>query len=178
MTVDTIFLTETTTSLNEVTVVAERIKGKEMVDRTVYAVPPAMAKASNTGYDLLKKIPQVNVDFQNNITLNGSSNFIIQVDGRQRDREYLAKLLPSDIQSIEIISNPSGKYEGNIDGVINIILKKEARYGMSGNASLTTKPFNKPTTSASGSLDYSAGKISFYVTGLTFVQNLEHQFME
>ena len=170
--VDTIFLTETTTSLNEVTVVAERIKGKEMVDRTVYTVPPAMAKASSTGYDLLKKIPQVNVDFQNNITLNGSSNFIIQVDGRQRDREYLAKLLPSDIQSIEIISNPSGKYEGNIDGVINIILKKEARYGMNGNASLTTKPFNKPTTSASGSLDYSAGKISFYVTGLTFVQNL------
>ena len=172
VTVDTIFLTETTTSLSEVSVVAERIKGKEMVDRTVYAVPPAMAKASNTGYDLLKKIPQVNVDFQNNITINGSSNFIIQVDGRQRDREYLAKLLPSDIQSIEIISNPSGKYEGNIDGVINIILKKEARYGMSGNASLTTKPFNKPTTAASGSLDYSAGKISFYVTGLTFVQNL------
>ncbi len=171
--VDTIFLSATTTSLGEVTVVAERMKGKEMVDRTVYAVPPVMAKASNTGYDLLKKIPQVNVDFQNNITLNGSSNFIIQVDGRQRDREYLAKLLPSDIATIEIISNPSGKYEGNIDGVINIILKKEARYGMSGNASLTAKPFNKPTTSASGSLDYSAGKITFYLTGLTFIQNLD-----
>ncbi len=171
--VDTIFLAETTTSLNEVTVVGERLKGKEMVDRTVYAIPSVMAKASNTGYDLLKKIPQVNVDFQNNITLNGSSNFIIQVDGRQRDREYLAKLLPSEIESIEIISNPSGKYEGNIDGVINIILKKEARYGMSGNVALTVKPFNKVTTSGSGSLDYSAGKITFYVTGFTFIQNLE-----
>jgi outer membrane receptor protein involved in Fe transport len=170
--VDTIFLSETTTSLDEVTVVAERIKGREMVDRTVYAVPQVMAKASNTGYDLLKKIPQVNVDFQNNITLNGSSNFIIQVDGRQRDREYLARLLPTDIETIEVISNPSGKYEGNIDGVLNIILKKEARYGMGGNVSLTTKPFNKPTTSASGSLDYSAGKITFYLTGLAFVQNL------
>jgi hypothetical protein len=171
--VDTIFLAETTTSLNEVTVVGERLKGKEMVDRTIYSIPPVMAKASTTGYDLLKKIPQVNVDFQNNITLNGSSNFIIQVDGRQRDREYLAKLLPSDIESIEIISNPSGKYEGNIDGVLNIILKKEARYGMSGNASLTVKPFNKVTTSGSGSLDYSAGKITFYVTGFTFIQNLQ-----
>jgi outer membrane receptor protein involved in Fe transport len=171
--VDTIFLAEATTSLNEVTVVGERLKGKELVDRTVYAIPPVMAKASSTGYDLLKKIPQVNVDFQNNITLNGSSNFIIQVDGRQRDREYLAKLLPSDIETVEIISNPSAKYEGNIDGVINIILKKEARYGMSGNASLTVKPFNKVTTSGSGSLDYSAGKITFYVTGFTFIQNLE-----
>jgi hypothetical protein len=171
--VDTIFLTETTTSLEEVTVVGERLKGKEMVDRTVYSIPPVMAKASNTGYDLLKKIPQVNVDFQNNITLNGSSNFIIQVDGKQRDREYLAKLLPADIESIEIISNPSSRYEGNIDGVINIKLKKEARYGMSGNASLSVKPFNKLTASGSGSLDYSAGKITFYVTGFSFLQNLK-----
>lgn len=171
--VDTIYLTETTTSLGEVTVVGERLKGKEMVDRTVYSIPGVIAKTSTNGYEILKKIPQVNVDFQNNITLNGSSNFIIQVDGRQRDREFLAKLLPSDIESIEIISNPSGKYEGNIDGVINIILKKEARYGMNGNVTLTMKPFNKPTTSVSGSLDYSIGKITFYVTGFSFLQKLD-----
>jgi len=171
--VDTIFLSETTASLNEVTVVGERLKGKEMVDRTVYSIPPLIAKSSNNGYDILKKIPQVNVDFQNNVTLNGSSNFIIQVDGRQRDKEFLAKLLPSDIQSIEIISNPSGKYEGNIDGVINIILKKEARYGMNGNASLSVKPFHKPTTQATGSLDYSMGKITFYVTGFYVLQKLD-----
>jgi outer membrane receptor protein involved in Fe transport len=173
ITVDTIFLAETTATLNEVTVVGERLKGKEMVDRTVYAIPAVIAKTSSNGYDILKKIPQVNVDFQNNITLNGSSNFIIQVDGRQRDREYLAKLLPSDIESIEIVSNPSGKYEGNIDGVINIILKKEARYGINGNGSISIKPFNKPTTSASGSLDYALGKITFYVTAFTFSQNLD-----
>ncbi len=170
---DTIFLSEATASLNEVTVTAERLKGKEMVDRTVYAIPSVIAKASNNGYDILKKIPQVNVDFQNNITLNGSANFIIQVDGRQRDREFLAKLLPSDIESIEIISNPSGKYEGNVDGVINIILKKEARYGINGNVSLTDKPFNKPTYSLSGSLDYALGKITFYVTAFTFGQKLD-----
>jgi hypothetical protein len=170
--VDTIYLAEIITSLKEVTVSAERIKGKEMVDRTVYAIPEVIAKSSTNGYDILKKIPQVNVDFQNNITLNGSSNFIIQVDGRQRDRDYLNKLLPSDIQSIEIISNPSGKYEGNIDGVINIILKKEARYGMNGNAGLNFKPINKPTVQATGSLDYSMGKITFYITGFSFLQKL------
>lgn len=170
--VDTIFLSETTTSLNEVTVVAERLKGKEMVDRTVYTIPQVVAKSSNNGYDVLKKIPQVNVDFQNNVTLNGSSNFIIQVDGRQRDKEFLAKLLPSDIESVEVISNPSGKYEGNIDGVINIILKKEARYGMNGNVGLNIKPFNKPTTTATGSVDYAMGKITFYVTGYIVSQKL------
>jgi outer membrane receptor protein involved in Fe transport len=173
VTADTIFLGEITTSLNEVTVVGERLKGKELVDRTVYAVPPVVAKASTNGYEVLKKIPQVNVDFQNNITLNGSSNFIIQVDGRQRDKEFLAKLQPGDIQSIEIISNPSGKYEGNIDGVINVILKKEARYGLNGNLGYNIKPFNKVTSIATGSLDYAMGKITFYATAFTFSQGLD-----
>ncbi|MFZ0280574.1 MAG: outer membrane beta-barrel family protein [Bacteroidales bacterium] len=170
--VDTIFLNETTASLNEVTVVAERLKGKEMVDRTVYAIPSVVSKSTSNGYDLLKKIPQVNVDFQNNVTLNGSSNFIIQVDGRQRDKEFLARIIPSDIQTIEIISNPSGKYEGNIDGVISIILKKEARYGMNGNVGLNIKPFNKVTSQVTGSLDYALGKITFYVTALNISQSL------
>jgi hypothetical protein len=170
--VDTIFLTDVTTSLGEVAVVAERLKGKEMVDRTVYSIPEVVSKSSSNGYDLLKKIPQVNVDFQNNITLNGSSNFIIQVDGRQRDREFLAKLLPSDIQTVEIITNPSGRYEGNIDGVINIVLKKEARYGMNGNIALSVKPFHKVTSATQGSLDYSVGKATFYVTGTYITQGL------
>ena len=170
--VDTIFLAEITTALSEVTVVGERLKGEEMVDRTVYKIPQIVSKASSNGYDLLKKIPQVNVDFQNNITLNGSSNFIIQVDGRLRDREFLARILPSDIQSIEIISNPSGKYEGNIDGVINIVLRKEARYGMNGNIALTLKPFHKVTSATQGSIDYSVGKATFYVTGTFTTQAL------
>jgi len=171
--VDTIYLTETTASLNEVTVVGERLKGKEMVDRTVYAIPSVVSKSASNGYELLKKIPQVNVDFQNNVTLNGSSNFIIQVDGRQRDKEYLARILPSDIETIEIISNPSGKYEGNIDGVLSIILKKEARYGMNGNVGINIKPFNKITRQETGSLDYALGKITFYVTAMNVSQSLD-----
>jgi hypothetical protein len=170
--VDTILLTEITTEMGEITVFGERLKGKEMVDRTVYAIPEVVSKSSSNGYDILKKIPQVNVDFQNNITLNGSSNFIILVDGRQRDKEYLARLLPTDIQNIEIISNPSGKYEGNIDGVLSIILKKEARYGMSGNIGVSIKPFHKVTSAASGSIDYSMGKVTFYITALSITQGL------
>jgi hypothetical protein len=169
---DTIFLAQESKKLAEVTVVAERLQGKELVDRTVYTVPAEIAKTAANGYDLLKKIPQVQVDFQNNITMNGSSNFIIQVDGKQRDKEFLAKLQPSDIESIEIINNPSGKYEGNIDGVINIVLKKEARFGLSGSVSAILKPFNKPTAIASGSIDYGMGKISFYFTGFSFSQSL------
>lgn len=170
--VDTIFLYEVTATLEEITVTAERLKGKEMVDRTVYSIPEVVGKSATNGYDLLKKIPQVTVDFQNNVTLNGSTNFIIQVDGRQRDREFLARLLPSDIQSVEIINNPGGKYEGNIDGVINIILKKEARYGMNGNIVEALKPIGKITNVTQGSIDYTAGRITFYATGSYIGQSL------
>ncbi|MDF1560232.1 MAG: TonB-dependent receptor [Bacteroidales bacterium] len=171
--VDTIFLSETTATIGEIMVVGERLKGKEMVDRTSYAIPAAVSQTATNGYDLLKKIPQVNVDFQNNVTLNGSSNFIIQVDGRQRDKEYLARILPSDIETIEIITNPSGKYEGNIDGVISVILKKEARYGVNGNIGANVKPFNKLTSQVTGSLDYSMGKITFYITAINIYQALD-----
>jgi hypothetical protein len=172
ITADTIFLYEATHQIEEAVITGERLKGQELVDRTVYSVPEEIAKTSHNGYDILKKIPQVQVDFQNNVTLNGSSNFIIQIDGKQRDKEFLARLLPSDIQSIEIISNPSGKYEGNIDGVINIILKKEARYGMNGSMALYVKPFRKPTAVVNGSLDYGLGNITFYVTVFSILQKL------
>ena len=171
--VDTIFMSETTATIGEIMVVGERLKGKEMVDRTSYAIPAVVSQTATNGYDLLKKIPQVNVDYQNNVTLNGSSNFIIQVDGRQRDKEYLARILPSDIETIEIITNPSGKYEGNIDGVISVILKKEARYGVNGNVGANVKPFNKLTSQVTGSIDYSLGKITFYLTALNIYQALD-----
>jgi outer membrane receptor protein involved in Fe transport len=170
--VDTKLISEISKQIEQVVVNGDKIKGKEMVDRTVFAIPAAVAKTSSNGYDVLKKIPSVQVDFQNNITLNGSGNFIIQVDGKQRDKEFLSKLEPTDIESIEIINNPSGKYEGTIDGVINVILKKEARYGMNGNIDFSARPAKKPSVMGSGSLEYSMGKISFYVSAFSFNQEL------
>lgn len=172
--VDTIYLSPASKQLGEVKVTGERITGKELVDRTVYSIPPEIAKTSVNGYEILRKIPGIQVDFNNNITLNGKSNFIIQVDGKQRDKEYLARLLPSDIQSIEVINNPSGKYEGTIDGVINIILKKEARIGMNGNFSGMIRAAKKPTGYGAGSLEYGFGKISIYASGYSFFQSLNN----
>ncbi len=171
--VDTIFLSESVASIAEIKVIGERLRGRELVDRTRYAIPEAISQTATNGYELLKKIPQVHVDFQNNVTLNGSSSFIIQVDGRERDKEYLARLLPSDIETVEIISNPSGKYEGNIDGVISIILRKGARYGINGHGAINLRPFNRLTSQVTGSLDYSVGKITFYAAGVNRYQALD-----
>ncbi len=172
--VDTIFMSTASKQLNEVTVTGARIKSKELVDRTVYSIPPEIAKTSINGYEVLRKIPGIQVDFNNNVTLNGKSNFIIQVDGKLRDKEYLSRLQPSDIETVEVINNPSGKYEGTIDGVINIILKKEARYGISGNISGMIRTSDKPTGYGAGSLEYGLGKISFYASGYSFIQQLQN----
>lgn len=170
---DTIFLSEKTNKIEEVQVTGNMIRGKELVDRTVYDIPPEIEKTSTNGYDVLKKIPSVQVDFNNNVTLDGGSNFIIQVDGKQRDKEFLARILPSDIKSIEVIHNPSGKYDGTIDGVINVILKQEARNGINGNFGFQAKPIGKPTVAGSGSIDYGLKKITFYISGYTFLQRLK-----
>lgn len=169
---DTIFLSEMVNKITEITVTGNYIKGTEQVDRTVYRVPKAVAETSINGFEVLRKIPSVQVDFNNNIKLNGSTNFIINVDGKIRNKEFIAKLLPSDIESIEIINDPSGKYDGNIDGVINILLKKEKRIGISGNIQLIKKTSLDLNGGTTGSLDYGFKKISFYITGNSFIQNL------
>lgn len=170
--VDTIFLTEETEDIEGVVVTGDYIRANELVDRTVYELLPEMEKTSINGYDVLKKIPSVQVDFNNNVTLNGKSNFIIQVDGKQRDKEFLARILPGDIASIEVIHNPSGRYEGDIEGVINVVLKKGARVGVSGNIGIQAKPVNKPTMGAMASIDYGREKITFYASGYSFIQKL------
>lgn len=171
---DTIYLSENATELGAVDVVGDKIQGQELVDRTVYNIPPAVAKSSTNGFEILRKIPSVQVDFNNNVTLEGKSNFIIQVDGKQRDKEYLARLLPEDIESVEVITNPSGKYDASIDGVINIKLTKEARVGINGNISGMVRPAEKPSGYVAGGLDYGREKITFYVSGYSFFQGLDN----
>jgi len=158
---DTIFLSEKVNKIKEVTVTSNYIKGTEKVDRTVFRVPKTVAETSINGFEVLRKIPSVQVDFNNNIKLNGSTNFIINVDGKIRNKEFIAKLLPSDIESIEIINDPSGKYDGNIDGAINIILKKEKYSGISGNIQLIKKTSLDLDGGTTGSLDYGFEKLVF-----------------
>lgn len=169
---DTLFLVQKSEMLEDVTVTGNYVRAKEMVDRTVYEILPEIEKVSTNGFDVLRKIPTVQVDFNNNVTLNGKSNFIIQVDGKQRDKEFLARLNPGDIKSVEVIQNPSGRYEGDIEGVLNIILKKEARRGINGMFGMQVKPLQKPTLGATASLDYGLEKATFYVSGYSFLQNL------
>jgi hypothetical protein len=169
---DTIFLALKPETIEDVVITGNYVRAQELVDRTVYEILPEIEKTSTNGFDVLRKIPSVQVDFNNNVTLNGKSNFIIQVDGKQRDKEFLARILPGDIESVEVIHNPSGRYEGDIEGVINVVLKPEARMGINGLIGMQAKPINRTTVVAIGSLDYGLEKVTFYISGYSFIQNL------
>jgi hypothetical protein len=136
----TIYLQEKAETIREAVVVVERAKAKSERDKTAFFISKKMTDVSNTGTDLLKLIPGIQIDFMQNISLEGSNNILILVDGKERDRNFIRQLNPKEIDKIEVISSPPANYDGNATGVINVVLKKEHNAGISGqiNAEIPT----------------------------------------
>ena len=112
-------------------------------DKTVFNVENSINSTGSTAYELLQKAPGVVVDNSDNIMLKGRSGVLIQVDGRDTRLTqeelgfYLKSIQSTDVESIELISNPSSKYEAEgTAGIINIKLKKNKNYGTNGSFTL------------------------------------------
>ncbi|NJK84850.1 MAG: TonB-dependent receptor [Bacteroidales bacterium] len=102
-------ISEDVTTLNEAVVVEERLKGEEKIDRTVFTLNDEIRKSSSSGLAVLKHIPSVSVDFQENVSLEGQSNIQFYVDGVLRNKEFIAQLDPNLIDKVELITNPGVK---------------------------------------------------------------------
>lgn len=136
--VDDVFLTEETEELGEVQVQAKRPLVERQVDKLVLNVSQSAFAIGNSGQDILKKAPGVNIDKDGNVTVNGKS-VEIYIDGRPSymSGEQLKGLLQgtdgATIDKIEIITNPSSKYDAaGQGGIINIKLKKNKSQGFNG----------------------------------------------
>ena len=119
----TISLEEQSLQMDRLVVVGERIKAKEEGNKTTFFMNKKVTKASNTGLEALKHIPGVQVDFNQNLSLQGRENIIIEVDGKRRDMTYVRQLHPREIEKIEVMDAPGAQYGGDVNGVINIRLK-------------------------------------------------------
>jgi len=153
-------------NLKEIVIKGVKVSVTELGDRTVYGVPEGIQKTSTDGVDVLRKIPSVQVDYLNeDITVNGKSNIKIEVDGISRDKGYLKRLHPSQISKMEIITSPSGKYDADVDAVINVVTNPAMRYGLKGMAYIGAFPIAKGSmvSLVNGSLDYGLEKISYYI---------------
>ncbi|GAB2773995.1 TonB-dependent receptor domain-containing protein [Salinimicrobium soli] len=161
-----IFLEAEIAQLDDVEIVAERSTIEQRIDRKVVNVGKDLTTAGATASEIMNNIPSLAVDQDGNISMRGNDNVRILVDGKPTNipAAQLLKQIPStSIKSIELITNPSAKYnpEG-MSGIINIILHKNSNIGFNGN--LNTGVTVGENTRYTGSLDmnYRTGKVNFF----------------
>ena len=137
------------------------------VDKRIFDAKKDMTLVGGTGSDALKKIPSVDVDIDGNITLRGDGNVTILLDGRpmRGDRRSMVEDLPADmIDRIEVITNPSAKYDPDgMAGIINIILKRGRFEGINGSSTLTAGEYNR--YNLSGMVNYRRDKFNIFSNG-------------
>ena len=127
----TIRLTHSAAQMQAVAVVARRPVFRTEVDKKIFNVDQSLASKGGTAQDALRQVPTLNVDATGNVTLRNGSPTIL-LDGKQT--QLTLDQIPADqIQSIEVMPNPSAKYDaqGN-HGIINIVLKRNRKPGMNG----------------------------------------------
>lgn len=128
--------------LNTVTVTAQRPLVRQETDRISYDVKHDADAKTMTVMEMLKKVPFVTVDAENNITVKGSSNFKIYKNGRPNPnfstnaKEVFQGIPASAVKRIEVITEPGAKYDAEgLDGILNIVMDDEAQFaGFVGNA--------------------------------------------
>lgn len=161
----TVFLHDSTLLIAEAVVIGERVKGKSEGDKTIYYINNKIIMASGNAPDVLRHIPGVQVDLKQNISLEGRQNILIYVDGKERDKSYISQLNPSQIDRVEVLNTPSSNYDGNVSGVLNIVLKKDKNVGVNGHIFSEIPTSNSVVYSfPTYSLNYNFKKVNLYTS--------------
>ena len=170
-------LTASDVQLEEVTVQAERTQMELQLDKKVYNIGKDLSNLGGSASDLLGNLPSVAVDVDGNVSLRGSENVQILIDGKPSNLIGLSgsgglqQLQGNLIERVEIITNPSARYdaEGGA-GIINIILKKDKAKGFNGSFQVQTGyPANHGATV---NVNYRTGWINWFVNyGVNFRRN-------
>ncbi|WP_447637911.1 TonB-dependent receptor domain-containing protein [Flavobacterium microcysteis] len=161
-----ITLADEATQLEGVEVVAERSTIEQKIDRKVINVGRDLTTAGATASEIMNNIPSVNVDQDGKISLRGNQNVRVLIDGRptNMDPAQLLKQIPStSIKKIELITNPSAKYnpEG-MSGIINIVLHKNSNNGFNGSLNSGITFAKDPKFNNSLDMNYRTGKVNFF----------------
>lgn len=153
------------TALDEIVVTAEKSQMELSLDKKVFNVGKDLSSRGGSAADLLDNVPSVQVDVEGNVSLRGSNNVRILIDGQPSglvgNGNGLRQLQANMIEKVELITNPSARYqaEGSA-GIINIILKKERKSGLNGSFDLTAGyPDNY---GAAVNVNYRTDKLNFF----------------
>ncbi len=159
------------TALAEAVVIGTKPVVEIRPDRMVYNADQDVTNAGGTAADVLRKAPLLAVDGDGNVKMRGSSNFKVLVNNKPSPTlasnlaEALKGIPAEQIQSVEIITTPPAKYDGEgTAGIINIVLKKGVDQGLNGRVSASGGNRN---SSANASLNFKKGKLGFTSSGGT-----------
>ena len=175
----TVLIKESSTSLQGVEIIAQKPLVKMEVDKMSYNVAEDEDSKSNTVLDMLRKVPMVTVDGQDNISVNGSSSFKVYVDGMpnvmfQSNPSMIFKSMPATaVKSIEVMTNPGAKYDAEgSTGILNIVMNQQSMmapqslngYNGTVRASVGTKQLGASAfvSGQQGKLSYSANVMTSY----------------
>ncbi len=169
--IGTLQLVQTKKDLKEVVVTAKKPFIERKTDRTVVNVDASITNAGTSAMDVLEKSPGVTVDKDGNISLKGKQGVIIMIDGKPaylsgQDLANFLKSMPSStLDQIEIMTNPSAKYDaaGN-SGIINLKTKKNKQKGFNGSINTTYTQGVYAKTNNSLLLNYRNGKVNLFST--------------
>ncbi len=131
-------------ALDEVEIIAERSVMEFKLDKRVFNVGKDISSSGMSAMEVLENVPSVNVDIEGNVTLRGNSGVQILINGKpsvlsDEGSNALGTITADMIESVEVITNPSAKYEaGGTSGILNVVLKKEEKKGFNGSASVNT----------------------------------------
>ena len=161
-----LYITEDAAALESVVVLAERSTIEQKIDRKVINVGRDLTTIGATASDIMRNIPSVSVTQDGDVSLRGNENVRVLVDGKPTNisaRDLLQQIPSTSIKTIELITNPSAKYnpEG-MSGIINITLKKDANLGFNGSVNLGFTYGERARYNNALNLNYRAGKLNFY----------------
>lgn len=166
---DDIILEKLTAELSTVVVTAKKPLIEVKADKMIVNVEGTINAAGNDALELLRRSPGVMVDKDDNLSMAGKNGVRVYIDGKASPlrgtdlANYLKSLQSSSVESIELITNPSAKYEaeGNA-GIINIRLKKNKAYGLNGsvNAGYNIATYSKYNGGIS--LNYRVKKVNIF----------------
>lgn len=130
---------ENETMLQEVVVQAERTQMELTLDKKVFNIGKDLSNLGGSATDILSNLPSVQVDVEGNVSLRGTQNVRILIDGKPSglvglsSNDALRQLNSNLVESVEVITNPSARYDAEgLGGIINIILKKDKKMGVNG----------------------------------------------
>jgi ferric enterobactin receptor len=152
--------------LNEVTVTAKKPTIQNKDGKKIFSVNQSLVSQGGTAADVLQNVPTLQIDINGNVTLRGSTGVKVLIDGKPSliaggDVTQILQSIPaSSIETIEVIANPSAKYDAEGQGIINVVLKKNSKPGFNG--SITLSGGTRDNYNGSGSLSYQTSKINLY----------------